>query len=82
MSERGYYAMVSVDLMVVHSMQDDWETVGAMAAETLPILSSLTLHSETVATVKLLVQATEAGSVSHRLLNDLQNALRHDPLAS
>ena len=74
--------MVSVDLMVVHSMQDDWESVGLLAAETLPILGSLSLHHETLATVGLLAQAFEAGNLSRRLLNELREALRRDPLTT
>ncbi len=79
--ELRYFGLVSVDLMLVHSMQDDWERVGVLAARTLPILNSLKLHSETVATVGLLADAVEAGSLSRRLLKDLRGALRQDPLA-
>ncbi len=79
--ERRYYGVVSVDLMVVHSLQGDWEKVGALAAETLPILGSLSLHSETLATVNILAQAVEAKGLSRRLVNELRDALRQDPLA-
>ena len=78
--ERRYYALVSVDLMVVHAEQDNWQRAGALAAETLPLLSSLNLHPETLATVALLAKAVEAGSLSRQLLSDLRIALRHDPL--
>ena len=78
--ERRYYALVSVDLMIVHAEQDDWQRAGALAAETLPLLSSLNLHPETLATVALLAKAVEAGSLSRQLLSDLRIALRHDPL--
>lgn len=80
--ERRYYALVSVDLMIVHAEQDDWQRVGALASKTLPILSSLSLHPETLATVALLAKAVEAGSLSRRLLNDLRVALRQDPLTN
>ncbi len=80
--ERNHFGVVSVDLMVVHSMQDDWERVGTLATETLPILSSLTLHSETLAIINVLAQAVEAGSISSRLLKDLRAALLHDPLSA
>ena len=78
--ERRYYALVSVDLMLVHAEQDNWQRAGALAAETLPLLSSLNLHPETLATVALLAKAVEAGSLSRQLLSDLRIALRHDPL--
>ena len=79
--ERRYYALVSVDLMIVHAEQDDWQRAGALAAETLPLLSSLNLHPETLTTVALLAKAVEAGGLSRRLLHDLRTALRQDPLA-
>ncbi len=79
--EPRYFGVISVDLMVVHSMQDDWGSAVALAAEALPILDSMSLHSETVAAVGLLADAVEAGSLSRRLLNDLRVALRQDPLA-
>ena len=78
--ERRDYALVSVDLMLVHAEQDDWQRLGALAAETLPILGSLDLHPETLATVALLAKAVEAGALSRRLVKDLRDALRHDPL--
>ncbi len=79
--ERRYFGIVSVDLMTVHARQGDWERVGALAAETLPVLDSLCLHRETVAAVGFLAEAVEAGSLSRRLVNDLRAALRRDPLA-
>ncbi|MCP3957596.1 MAG: AraC family transcriptional regulator [bacterium] len=79
--EPRYFGLVSVDLMIVHSLQDDWERVGVLAAKTLPILSSQSLHSETVAAVGLLAEAVEVGGLSRRLLNELRVALRQDPLA-
>ena len=78
--ERRDFALVSVDLMLVHAEQDAWQRVGALAAETLPLLSSLDLHPETLATVALLAKALEAGALSRRLVKDLRDALRHDPL--
>ena len=80
--ERRYYSLVSVDLMIVHALQDDWQSVSALASETLPMLSSLNLHRETLATVGLLAKPAEAESLSRRLLNDLRVALRRDPLTS
>ena len=80
--EPRYFGVVSVDLMVVHSMQDDWESVVALAAEALPILGAQKLHSETLAAVKLMVQAVEAESLSQRHLQKLRDALRQDPLTS
>ncbi len=74
--------MVSVDLMTIHSQQGEWERVGDLASKTLPILSSLSLHRETVAAVGLLTEAIEAGSLSPRILKDLRVALRQDPLAT
>ena len=79
--EPRYFALVSVDLMTVQSMQDDWKRVGELAVKTLPILTSLQLHSETLATVGILAQAVEAESLSRRVLNELREALRQDPLA-
>ncbi len=78
--ERRYYALVSVDLMIVHAMQEDWQSVGALAVKTLPILSSLKLHPETVAAVDLLAKAIATEDFSHRLLRDLRDALRQDPM--
>ncbi len=80
--ERGYFSVVSVDLMVVHSMQDDWESVEVLVTDTLPILSSLRLHNETLATVHLLAQAIETQGLTRRLLHELRVALRQDPLSS
>ena len=80
--EPSYFCVVSVKLMVVHSMQGEWGSVGALASETLPILGSQKLHSETLAAVKLLAQAVEAESHSKRVLQQLRDALREDPLAS
>ena len=81
-SKLRYYGIVSVDLMVVHSRQDDWESVGVLAAKTLPILDSMSLHHETLAAVRLLAQALEAENLSRRLLSELREALRRDPLTS
>ncbi len=78
--ERREFGLISVDLMVIYSMQNDWKRVGECAAETLPILGSFSLHDETLVTVKALVQAFESGSLSHRILNELRDALRQDPL--
>ncbi|MCP3957032.1 MAG: hypothetical protein GY719_04185 [bacterium] len=80
--EPRYFGLVSVDLMTIHSQQGDWERVGVLAAETLPILGSLSLHAETVAAVGLLAEAVEARSLSCRLLSDLRTALRQDPLTA
>ncbi len=80
-AESRYLGMVSVDLMTIHSQLGEWEKVGELAAATLPILTSMHLHSETVAAVGLLAEAVKAGSLSRRLLKDLRAALRQDPLA-
>ena len=80
--EMRYFGMVSVDLMTIHSLHDEWERVGVLAAKTLPILGSLILHRETLATVGLLAEAVEAGSVSRRILKNLRIALRQDPLTA
>ncbi len=80
--ELRYLSLVSVDLMGVHSMQDDWGSVVALAAEAMPILGSLELHSETLAAVKLLARAVEAESLSRRLVQELRDALRQDPLTA
>ena len=80
--ELRYFGVVSVDLMVVHSMQGEWEEVGELASETLPILGSMSLHRETVAAIGLLAEAVEAETLSRRHLNDLRIALRQDPLAA
>ena len=79
--ETRYFGLVSVDLMIVYSMQDDWQRVGVLAAKTLPMLSSQSLHSETLAAIRLLAKAVEAQEPSRRLLKDLRIALRQDPLA-
>ncbi len=79
--ESRYLGMVSVDLMTIHSQLGEWERVGELAVVTLPLLTSMQLHSETVAAVGLLAEAVEAGSLSRRLLKDLRAALRQDPLA-
>ncbi|MEM7350400.1 MAG: helix-turn-helix transcriptional regulator [Acidobacteriota bacterium] len=80
--ELRYYALASVDLMIVYSLQGEWERVGVLAVKTLPILGSLRLHSETLATIGLLAQAVEAKGLSLQLLNDLRAALRRDPLVA
>ncbi len=77
--EPRYFALVSVDLMLVHSMQDEWENVSTLAAETLPILGSTGLDSGTLATV--LTQAVAAEGLPRHRLNELRKALRQDPLA-
>ena len=51
-----------------------------LAAKTLPILGSQEFHGETPATVGALARAAEAGGLSHRLLNELRDTLRRDPL--
>ncbi len=79
--ESRYLGMVSVDLMTIHSQLGEWEKVGEFAVVTLPLLTSMQLHSETVAAVDLLADAVKAGSLSHQLLKDLRVALRQDPLA-
>ncbi len=78
--EMRYFGIVSVDLMTIHSQQGEWERVGDLASKTLPLLTSMRLHSETVAAVSLLAEAVKAGTPSHRLLKDLRVALRQDPL--
>ncbi len=78
--ERRYFALVSVDLMVVHSMQEDWGEIGALASETLPMLGAQRLHGETLAAVGVLARAVEAEGLSRRLLNEFRDALRQDPL--
>ncbi|MEM7350399.1 MAG: helix-turn-helix domain-containing protein [Acidobacteriota bacterium] len=80
--ELRYYGLVSVDLMVIYSLLADWQRAGELAVTTLPILGSLSLHSETLATIGLLAQAVEAKGLSLRLLEDLRAALRHDPLVA
>ncbi len=79
--EMRYFGLVSVDLMTIHSQQGEWERVGDLASKTLPILTSMQLHSETVAAVGLLVEAVEADTLSPLILKDLRVALRQDPLA-
>ncbi len=80
--ELRYLSLVSVDLMMVLSQQGDWERVRMLASETLPILGSMRLHSETVAAVCLLAEGVEAQNLSSRLLKDLRVALRQDPLTA
>ncbi len=80
--ELSCFAQVAVDLMAIHSIHDDWESVVALAAEAMPILASQRLHSETLAAVKLLAQAVEAESLSQRVLQQLRDALLQDPLTS
>lgn len=75
-----YLGKISVDLMTIHSQLGEWKTVGELAVATLPILTAMQLHSETVATVDLLAEAIKAGSVSRRILQDLRAVLRQDPL--
>ena len=79
--EMRYFGLVSVDLMTIHSQLGEWERVCDLASKTLPLLTSMQLHSETVAAVGLLAEAVKAGTPSHRLLKDLQVSLRQDPLA-
>ncbi len=78
--ESRYLGMVSVDLMTIHSQLGEWKNVGELAVVTLPLLTSMELHSETVAAVGLLAKAVEAEGFSRRLLKDLRAALRRDPL--
>ena len=80
--ESRYLCMVSVDLMTIHSQLGEWEGVGELAVATLPLLTSMQLHSETVAAVSLLAEVVEAGSFSRRLIKNLRAALRQDPLAT
>ena len=79
--ELRYFGMVSVDLMTIHSLLGDWKPVEMLASETLPILGSLSLHTETLAAVGLLAQAVEAQNLSRRLLSEFRQTLRQDPLA-
>ncbi len=79
--ESRYFGLISVDLMVVHSKQDAWASILELAPEALPILKSLSLHSETVAAVRLLAQAVGKNSLSRRLVKDLRELLHQDPLA-
>ena len=74
------FGRITVDLMIVHSELDDWERVGTLAYKTLPILDSLRLHSETLATVDCLAKAVEAGRLTRCLLSELRDALSLDPL--
>lgn len=80
--ELRYFGLVSLDLMIVHSMQNEWESVGALASRILPILTSLDLHSEAATTVGILAKAVETESLSHHLLNQVRDALLQDPLAA
>ncbi len=79
--ESTCFALISVDLMVVHSKQDAWGSVLELALEVLPILDSLRLHGETVAAVGLLAKAVSTNTLSHRLLKELRELLLQDPLA-
>ncbi len=75
-----YLGRISVDLMAIHAQLGEWKTVEDLAVVTLPILNEMHLHSETIAAVDLLAEAVKAGNLSRRLLQDLQVALRQDPL--
>ena len=72
--------MVSIDLMTVHSQLGEWKAVAELAVATLPILTTMRLHSESVASVDLLAGAVKAGNVSRRILQDLRAVLQQDPL--
>ncbi|MEM7353256.1 MAG: helix-turn-helix domain-containing protein [Acidobacteriota bacterium] len=78
--EMRYFGLVSVDLMTINSQLGEWDDVRKLASETIPIITSLDLHSETVAVVGLLAEAVEAQELSRRLVNDVRLALRRDPL--
>ena len=80
--ESNYFALISVDLMVVHSKQDDWTSILELAPEVLPVLESRNLHHETVAAIGLLAKAVGASSLSRPLLKELRELLQQDPLAS
>ncbi|MEM7583637.1 MAG: helix-turn-helix domain-containing protein [Acidobacteriota bacterium] len=75
-----YLGMISVDLMLIHRQQGDLESAAMLAAETLPILGSMDLHTETIAAVGLLANAVKERQLSDQVLSNLRVALRHDPL--
>lgn len=79
--DQNCVALISVDLMVVQSKRDAWESVMNLATDALPILESQRLHRETVVAVGLLAQAVSTNSFSCRLLQELRELLLHDPLA-
>ena len=55
--------------------------VVSLAAEAVPILTTQELHDETLALIKLLAKAVETRAITRRLLTELRDALRQDPLA-
>ncbi len=75
-----YLGKICVDLMTIHSQLGEWKTVGELAVATLPLLTAMQPHSETVTAVDLLVEAVKADDLSLRILQDLRVALQQDPL--
>ncbi len=68
--------------MSLYSQRDQWEKVLELCPEAIASIESLNLHKETIAAVKLLSVALQAGEVSHLLLQEVRQCLRIDPLAS
>lgn len=73
--------LICLDLAIAYAEQDRWDQVQGFASEAAPILGSLPLCEETLATVALLSQSVQAGEVSRLVLQEVKDSLQRDPLA-
>ena len=73
-------AMAAFDLAVVYARQAKNEDVLRLASDLIPVLESLQLHPETLASVRLLSKAVAEMKVTHALLCSVREKLRKDPL--
>ncbi len=74
-------SLCALDLMSLYSQRDQWEKVLSLCPEAIASIESLNLHEETVAAIKLLSGALQAGEVPRLLLQEVRKSLRADPLA-
>ncbi len=72
--------MVSLDLAILYAEQGRWASARETAADAVPIIESQRLHAETLAAVRLLAHAVEAGNVPWALLRQVREAVLKDPL--
>ncbi|MCP5115659.1 MAG: hypothetical protein GY953_32940, partial [bacterium] len=67
-------------LMNLYAQRDEWDKVLKLCPDAIASIESLNLHEETIAAVKLLSAALQAGEISRLLLQDVRQSLRADPL--
>ncbi len=78
--EHSSFGIISLDLAILYAEQDRWERVPEVAGRAVSILGSAGLHEETLASVRLLAEAIDAGEVSELLIRQVRDALLQDPL--